>query len=133
MTDSLQVDARRWSSPCIGYVDLSRDLPRRHRFLGSDPGASYPHLGGIAVDALGNAFVTGVTYSTDFPIASAFETANGGGPDAFVAELTPSGTSFVTSSYLGGNSTDLVFGIAVDGAGNTYVTGSTASLNFPTK
>jgi hypothetical protein len=85
------------------------------------------------VDALGNAFVTGVTYSTDFPIVSAFETANGGGPDAFVAELTPSGTSFVYSSYLGGNSEELVFGIAVDGAGNTYVTGSTASLNFPTK
>ncbi len=96
-------------------------------------GYFYPHLGGIAVDAFGHAFVTGVTYSTDFPTVSAIQTTYGGGVDAFVAELTPSGTSFVYSSYLGGNSEELALGIAVDGAGNAYVTGNSASLGFPTK
>jgi hypothetical protein len=97
-------------------------------------GYFYPHLGGIAVDASGNAFVTGVTYSTDFPTVNAFQTTYGGGEsDDFVAELTPIGTSFVYSSYLGGNSQELMLGIAVDGAGNAYVAGDTSSLNFPTK
>jgi hypothetical protein len=101
---------------------------------GYENAAGPPRIGGIAVDAFGNAFVTGNTSSTDFPTVNAFQTTYGGGSyDAFVAELTSSGTALVYSSYLGGNSTDQTYGIAVDGAGSVYVTGITVSLNFPTK
>jgi len=87
------------------------------------------------VDAFGNAYVTGNTNSTDFPTtADAFQPAFGGGQyDAFVVELNPAGSAFVYSTYLGGNSMEQVFGIALDGSGNAYVTGTTTSLNFPTK
>ena len=101
---------------------------------GYENAAGPPRIGGITVDAFGNAFVTGNTSSTDFPTVNAFQATYGGGSyDAFVAELTSSATALVYSSYLGGNSTDQTYGIAVDGSGNAYVTGSTSSTNFPTK
>ncbi len=89
---------------------------------------------GIAVDASGNAYVTGFTSSTNFPTtAGAFQTTYGGGPDdAFVTKLNPAGSTLVYSTYLGGSGNDLGFGIAIDAAGNAYVTGSTSSANFPT-
>jgi len=86
----------------------------------------------IAVDASGSAYLTGFTFnSTDFPTVSAFQTANAGGFDAFVAKLNPLGAALDYSSYLGGNLEDLGFGIAVDVSGNAYVTGRTASADFP--
>jgi len=87
---------------------------------------------GIAVDGAGNAYVTGSTYSTNFPTANALQAAYGGIEDAFVAKLNASGTALVYSTYLGGSSGDEGNGIAVDGAGNAYVTGRTRSANFPT-
>ncbi len=90
-------------------------------------------IGGIAVDGFGNAYVTGDTASTNFPTtAGAFQTTFGGGADAFVTKLNSTGSALVYSTYLGGNSGDDAGGIAVDGSGNAYVTGSTASTNFPT-
>ncbi len=88
----------------------------------------------IAVDSGGNAFVAGSTSSTDFPTKNPFQASNAGGVDAFVAELNGSGSALVYSSYLGGsgNDGDRGVGIAVDGGGNAYVTGSTESNNFPT-
>jgi len=89
---------------------------------------------GIAVDAFGNAYVTGQTFSTNFPTtAGAFQTAFGGGVDAFVTKLNPTGSApLVYSTYLGGSGLDVGFGIAVDTAGDAYVTGLTSSSNFPT-
>jgi hypothetical protein len=89
---------------------------------------------GIAVDTLGNAYVVGSTSSPNFPITpGAFQTSfSGGFSDAFVTELNSTGTALVYSTYLGGNAVDFGFGIAVDSAGNAYVTGSTDSSNFPT-
>jgi hypothetical protein len=88
---------------------------------------------GIAVDGAGNAYVTGETSSSNFPTApGAFQGTYGGDTDAFVAKLNPSGTALVYSSYLGGSREDDGYGIAVDGTGNAYVTGSTGSTNFPT-
>ena len=94
----------------------------------------------IAVDAAGNAYITGQTTSSDFPTtAGALQTKLGGtgsGPifylgDAFVSKINPTGTALVYSTYLGGNRDDWGLGIAVDAAGSAYVTGMTSSSNFP--
>ncbi|MBI4637936.1 MAG: SBBP repeat-containing protein [Candidatus Rokubacteria bacterium] len=87
---------------------------------------------GIAVDASGNAYVTGDTSSTDFPTASALQPASGGSTDAFVTKLNPTGAALVYSTYLGGSSNDRGLGIAVDASGNAHVTGITLSTDFPT-
>ena len=84
---------------------------------------------GIAVDAAGNAYVTGQTGSTNFPTANAIQATYGGGvTDAFVTKLNAAGSALVYSTYLGGSSG----GIAVDSAGNAYVTGLIISTDFPT-
>jgi hypothetical protein len=88
---------------------------------------------GIAVDATGNAYVTGYTYSTNFPVSSTpFQAASGGWSDAFVTKLSSAG-ALSYSTYLGGTLSDFGYGIAVDATGNAYVTGNTASTNFPTE
>ncbi|TAM81965.1 MAG: choice-of-anchor D domain-containing protein [Acidobacteria bacterium] len=87
----------------------------------------------IAVDAGGDAYVTGSTTSTNFTTTNGvFQAAYGGGGDAFVAELNSTGSGLVYSSYLGGSGADAGQGIAVDSSNNAYITGSTQSANFPT-
>ena len=86
---------------------------------------------GITVDATGNAYVTGVTASTDFPTQNPFQATHGGGFDAFVTKLNSAGSSLIYSTYLGGSTGDEGNGIAVDAGGNAYVTGRTTSANFP--
>ena len=86
---------------------------------------------GIAVDAAGNAYVTGTTASPNFPTRGPFQVASGGVYDAFVAKLSATGSSLVYSSYLGGTGDDSGLGIAVDAAGSAYVTGYTSSTDFP--
>ena len=87
---------------------------------------------GIAVDAAGNTYVTGSTFSTDFPTANPLQPSNHGGDDIFVAKLNPAGSALVYSTYLGGSNNDYGYGIAADTAGNAYVTGFTKSSDFPT-
>jgi hypothetical protein len=88
---------------------------------------------GIAVDSAGNAYVTGGTESPDFPTVKPLQPANAGGGDGFVSKINPSGSALVYSTYLGGSGRDYGSSIAVDTASNVYVTGLTASTNFPTK
>jgi hypothetical protein len=88
---------------------------------------------GIAVDGLGNAYVTGRTRSTDFPTQDPYQADCRGIEDAFVTKLNPSGTALVYSTYLGGSDTEEGYGIAVDAGGNLYVTGYTYSTDFPTR
>jgi pimeloyl-ACP methyl ester carboxylesterase len=97
-------------------------------------GANTEWAKGIAVDASGNAYITGYTGSSDFPATpGAFQTGSGGAYDAFVTKLNATGSALVYSTYLGGSSSDQVWGgIAVDASGNAYVTGWTQSTNFPT-
>ncbi|MFY9822556.1 MAG: SBBP repeat-containing protein [Thermoanaerobaculia bacterium] len=88
---------------------------------------------GIAVDSAGNAYLTGETASTTFPgvNATSIQPANaGGGADAFVTKINPTGSAIVYSTFLGGSGGDAGLGIAVDGAGNTYVAGNTTSTTF---
>jgi hypothetical protein len=88
---------------------------------------------GIGIDTFGNCFVAGATASTDFPVANALQVNYGGGTkDAFVAELNVSGSAFVYSSFLGGTGEDYAQAIAIDPSGSVYVTGYSASTNFPT-
>ena len=85
----------------------------------------------IAVDSAGSAYVTGYTFSPDFPItAGAFDTARAG-LDAFITKFTPSGTALVYSTFLGGAGREQGQGIAVDTNGNAYVAGITESFDNP--
>lgn len=87
----------------------------------------------IAVDSRGAAYVTGITGSDDFPTTVSALQANNAGPgDAFVSKLNPVGSGLEYSTYLGGSAPDWGNGIAVDAAGAAYVTGPTASDDFPT-
>jgi hypothetical protein len=96
-------------------------------------GGSFSDQGnGIAVDSLGNAYVTGLTSSTNFPTANALQPALAGDVNAFVTKVNASGSALVYSTYLGGNQADSARGIAVDSSGNAYVTGLASSPDFPT-
>ncbi len=84
------------------------------------------------MDGTGSAYVTGTTASADFPTtAGAFDTTFNGGTDAFVTKLNAGGAALVYSTYLGGSGNDDGYGIAVDGAGNAYVTGQHALGRLP--
>src|SRR6185436_16244210 len=99
-------------------------------FLG---GNFYEFGQGIAIDINGNAYVTGQTYSANFPTtAGAYQTSNIGSSDVFVTKVASNGVSLLSSTYLGGSNDDIGLGIAVDTSGNAYVTGYTVSTNYPT-
>jgi hypothetical protein len=93
-------------------------------------GANYESPGDIAVDGSGAAYVTGCTYSSNFPILNPYQ-ADQGGLDIFVTKLSSSGNSLVYSTYLGGSNDDHGYSIVVDGSGEAYVTGHTFSTDFP--
>ena len=94
-------------------------------------GSNEDYATGIALDASGDAYVTGYTNSTDFPVKNALQAENAGGYDAFVAELSADGASLIYSTYWGGSSDDIGTGVAVDSSGNAYISGYTASPEFP--
>jgi hypothetical protein len=105
---------------------------------GSDDDAAYA----LAVDADGNAYVTGATASGNFPTANAMAggaTIHGKKDphlhnylaDIFVSKLDPSGSNLLYSSYVGGSSADTAYGIALDQDAGAYITGFTYSTNFP--
>jgi hypothetical protein len=102
-------------------------------FLG---GANSEHAGGIAIDAAGNSYIAGGTFSLNFPAVNAFQRSSGGGQDAFVTKVSANGSAFVYSTYLGGSGggqtmLEQANAVAVDSAGNAYVGGGTGSANFP--
>ena len=100
-------------------------------YLGGSNGSEVGY--GIAVDASGNAYVTGSTESTDFKTMNPIQPTNGSGfgTDAFLTKLNSSGSALIYSTYLGGRGFDVARGIARDSANNVYLTGSTDSLDFP--
>lgn len=109
----------------------------------------YTYLGGldedsverIAIDSAGDAYVTGFTQSPNFPVKNPIQPVYGGGApesslacceagDAFVAEINPTGTGLIYSTFFGGAGLDEANGIAIDSAGNAYVAGATNSTNL---
>ncbi len=124
----------------ITRLSLTGDALIYSTYLG---GADRDFPTDIAVDRGSNVYVTGNTYSRDFPTANALQPAHSndecsGGDflfqcsDAFVTKLNPQGSALVYSTYLGGNKYDAANGIAVDGTGSAYIVGLTGSSNFPT-
>ncbi|HVE82571.1 MAG TPA: hypothetical protein VND93_06975, partial [Myxococcales bacterium] len=86
----------------------------------------------VAVDGSGNAYVTGGTSSSGWPVTpGAYQTVKNGGRDAFVLKLSPSGSNDY-STFIGGQQEDSGHGIAVNGRGDIFVVGATTSVNFPT-
>jgi Beta-propeller repeat len=96
-------------------------------------GSDIDHGSGIAVDEYGHACVTGFTLSNDFPTRNPLQPAYGGGGDIFIAKLKADGSSLIYSTYLGGSGVDSGQYLAIDGAGNAYLTGYTGSTDFQTK
>ena len=97
-------------------------------FLG---GSGDDGAGGVAIDGAGNAYVTGQTFSTNFPLQNAFQQTLKGQANGFVSKLNATGSALVYSTYLGGNNDDGGSAIAVDPLGNAYVTGLAESTDFP--
>jgi hypothetical protein len=97
-------------------------------------GGAFDNATGVAVDASGDVFITGLTPSTDFPIKTqnAYQVVNNGTPgNCFLTKLDPTGSTLLYSSYLGGSGNDGCAAIALDSNGNAYVTGTATSTNFP--
>lgn len=117
----------RFPDAFVTKIDASGNSLLYSTYLG---GSSDDVGRGIAVDTSGNAYITGVTNSTDFPTSSAISKSKRGGADAFVTKLDASG-NLIYSTYLGGDNFDWGNGIAIDASQNAYVTGWTSSQNFP--
>jgi hypothetical protein len=101
-------------------------------YLGGNGAITPEQANGIAADASGNAYVTGVTNSANFPVtAGTVQTTYDGDQDAFVAKINPTGSALVYSTFLGGTSFDWGSGIALDTSGNAYIAGYTSSFDFP--
>jgi hypothetical protein len=95
-------------------------------------GSGADHGYGIATDTSGSAYVTGTTYSSDFPTTpGAIDTSSNGNYDAFVVKLTAAGSALTYATFLGGISNDYGYAIAIDTSGAAYVTGYTGSTDFP--
>jgi hypothetical protein len=97
-------------------------------YLGGD---SSDYARCIRVDDFGNVTIAGYTTSTNFPVLQSHQ-GDDGGNDVFVTKLTQVGTGLIYSTYLGGDSSETAWGVALDQTGAAYVTGITQSPNFPT-
>lgn len=85
----------------------------------------------VVVDGSGNTFITGSTSSANFPVLAGVDTSSNGGNDVFVTKLNAAGSALIYSTYLGGGGEDFGQSIALDGAGNVFLTGYTQSTDFP--
>lgn len=139
-TTSLNFPILNASQPNRGGVSIISDgfvakyTSAGTRLYSTYLGGSGEDLGaGIVADGNGNAYITGLTSSTDFPTSNAIQATHGGGlSDAFITKYNANGV-LSYSTYLGGDHTDKGWGIGIDAAGNAYVTGETSSSNFPTE
>jgi len=138
MTDSTDFPVRNPIQPA--YAGLRDAFVTKINAAGSDlvystylGGSAYDAGDGIAVDAAGNAYVSGRTESTDFPMRNPIQPTHGGNWDVYVTKINAAGSDLIYSTYLGGSARDWGGTIAVDRSGNLYMTGGTTSTDFPTE
>lgn len=128
---------RRFPNGAIGFrtgnYDHSRPLLIDPTIVvsGFFGGSTQESITAVATNYYSNIIVAGWTSSTDLPVSPGPQLGNGGGVDAFVASFSPNGGTLNYCTYLGGSGDDRAFGLAVDMAQNTYITGWTQSSNFP--
>ncbi len=126
-------DGRAHAVSCSGDGFLAKLTPAGEQlfttYLG---GSSFDLITSVKVDDQGAVYVAGQTESTDFPTKHPFQPALAGFFNAFVTKISSSGRTLEASSYLGGNNYDAAEDLALDAAGNIYLTGFTNSTNFPT-
>lgn len=117
----------------IGKYDHDRELVIDPVFSFSTylAGSSADYPAAVTTDAAGNVYVTGYTYSPDFPLQNALETTAKGSPNVFVSKLDPTGHTLLYSTYIGGSSRNYGNAIAVDSKGNIIVAGTSSSNDFP--
>ncbi|MBV6433564.1 MAG: hypothetical protein IANPNBLG_03742 [Bryobacteraceae bacterium] len=135
------VTARAFQSQPAGMADvfvsrLDVTLPPLEQVTFSSylGGSQTDILQGMALDSAGHVFLSGYTFSNDFPARGALQDVFGGQVDGFLTEFDLSGTiesSVVYSTYLGGSGQDVPYGLAVDAKGVAYVSGITDSTNYP--
>jgi hypothetical protein len=154
LDDAYSLDVTSAGAAIVVGATYSSDFPIRKAFQKFQPGASdafvakispsgktiiySTYLGGIqtddaqsvAIDTKGNAYVTGRTRSTTFPLQNAFQMKKKRAADSFITKFSPSG-SLIYSSFVGGNFYDWGLGVAVNKQGVAYLTGTTDSTSFP--
>ncbi len=146
-----QLNAKGGVNAFVTKFDAAGSALVYSTYLGGSGKFCYPNssvcvgdsANGIAVDAHGQAYITGLAYSHNFPIKNAFQSHNNGKctecTNAFVTKFNEAGTALVYSTYLGGSGNvanqtgDLGAGVVVDREDQVYITGTTNSVNFPTK
>src|SRR5579863_2556057 len=101
------------------------------RWIVEVDGSGSDQLAGLAADAQGNIYLAGTTQSPNFHLKAAVQNHFAGGSDVFVTKLDAAG-NIVYSTYFGGSGVDVATAMTVDAQGNVYVTGITASTDFPT-
>ncbi|HBR15995.1 MAG TPA: hypothetical protein DD725_00080 [Deltaproteobacteria bacterium] len=130
-TTNLYTGFAGWSDAFVTKINAVGDNIIYSTYLG---GGMYDDGWGIAIDASGNAYITGWTYSADFPTVSPIQGICNNCPtysDAYVTKINASGDAVIYSTYIGGSNEDWSYGIAVDASGNAYIAGLTVSSDFP--
>ena len=117
----------------IGGYDHGRELVIDPVFSFSTylAGSTADYPAAVTTDATGNVYVTGYTYSLDFPVQNGLETTGKGSPNVFVSKLDPTGHTLLYSTYIGGTSRNYGNAIAIDSSGNIIVAGTSSSNDFP--
>jgi hypothetical protein len=96
-------------------------------------GTALDEVGDIAIDSSGNAYITGNTYSSNYPTTpGAYSTTKNTSGEGFITKINSNGNAMVYSTFLGGDGSDFGRSISVDSNGFAYITGYTSSTNFPT-
>jgi len=134
-SDDFQTTEGCFQGSLLGYpncfltkLDLTSIIPVFSTYIGGSVGETGTT---IALDNGGNVYLTGNTWSNDYPWTTGSPHHGYGNLDGFVSKLNPTATSLVYSTFIGGTSNDYLEDITVDAAGYAYVTGYTWSMDYP--
>ena len=133
VVDGVQQVVAPFASTSSPVTDMTPTGPPTLRYSTYLGGSGQDQASDIALDSAGNVYIIGRTYSTNLPTTpGAYDISQNGAYDVFVTKLSADGSRLLYSTYLGGSNEDIGNSIAVDSAGNAYITGHTYSTNFPT-